>query len=145
MNGTLLLATIDDRVGWMLVHSLWQFFLIALGVGLALRIVGSDRATLRYTLLLIAMGTVTLSPVLTWIALPLPVLPVLASQTEPIPIGEPEVFPQDHGERTRNAPAAPLPDRPAGLTPWFDDLTPPAKVAALIDILADRRGGRVSC
>ncbi len=59
-------STWVDRFGWMLVHSLWQFALLAL-VAVALgRVLRRSPATTRYGALLAAMSLIVVAPVATW-------------------------------------------------------------------------------
>jgi len=64
------LEAIVERLGWVLVHSLWQFALVALIAGLAVRALRRNTAALRYGMLLVAMAAFTAAPVATWLLQP---------------------------------------------------------------------------
>ena len=60
-----------ERLGWVLIHSLWQFLLIALVVRLLERAVASRcGAALRYAAGLCGLAAMTTAPVVTWFVLP---------------------------------------------------------------------------
>ena len=74
MNAYSLSPMVVERLGWVLVHSLWQFAVIALLAGLTDRLLRRNSAALRYAVLGTAMiATVSLpivstesSPTETW-------------------------------------------------------------------------------
>lgn len=55
-----------ERLGWVLVHSLWQFTLIAFVAAIVVRLLGRRRAAARYAVLVGAMAVLVASPVATW-------------------------------------------------------------------------------
>ena len=55
-----------DRIGWVLVHSLWQFALVALLAVVLQRALGRCSAAVRYRALLAAMSTLVVVPLVTW-------------------------------------------------------------------------------
>jgi beta-lactamase regulating signal transducer with metallopeptidase domain/tetratricopeptide (TPR) repeat protein len=55
-----------ERLGWVLVHSLWQFTAVALLAGLTVLVLRRRSATLRYGLLVLAMAVSVAAPVATW-------------------------------------------------------------------------------
>lgn len=59
-----------ERLGWILVHSLWQFLLTAILVLVVLRFMKRSSAILRYAFLVFAMAACVVSPVATWFSLP---------------------------------------------------------------------------
>ena len=64
------LASRVDRLGWVLVHSLWQFALLML-VGFVLQCaLQRCSAVTRYWALLATMCTTIIAPVATWCLLP---------------------------------------------------------------------------
>ena len=65
-----LMPQIVERLGWLLVHSVWQFALIALAALLLERVMQRSSAAARYWVLLAALGTMLAAPVVTWFALP---------------------------------------------------------------------------
>lgn len=63
---------IVERLGWVLVHSLWQFALVAVLVGLTMRIMRKNSATRRYGVLIVALSLTVAVPVVTMFSLPAP-------------------------------------------------------------------------
>lgn len=63
-------ALFVERLGWVLLHSLWQFTLLALLAGSLLRLSQRHSATFRYTLLLMILGAMLLAPAVTFLSLP---------------------------------------------------------------------------
>ncbi|HET6880896.1 MAG TPA: carboxypeptidase regulatory-like domain-containing protein [Pirellulales bacterium] len=60
-----------ERLGWVLVHSLWQFLTIALVVRLFERtFAGRKSASLRYAAGLCGLSAITVAPLLTWFLIP---------------------------------------------------------------------------
>src|SRR5205085_6546119 len=59
-----------ERLGWVLVHSVWQFAFIALAALVLERIMRRCSAAARYGALLLALGAMAAAPVATWLALP---------------------------------------------------------------------------
>lgn len=59
-----------ERVGWLLIHSLWQFAACALLAWALDRLLRRHSASLRYGMLLSAMLLVVMAPVATWWKLP---------------------------------------------------------------------------
>lgn len=55
-----------DRVGWMLIHSLWQFTLVALLAALLQSVLKRRSAAARYAALLAAMLALVALPLATW-------------------------------------------------------------------------------
>jgi beta-lactamase regulating signal transducer with metallopeptidase domain len=67
---SLVSAATVERIGWLLVHSLWQFVTIAL-VALFLDLVLKRRtAALRYAMLLVGLLMMVTTPFVTWVMLP---------------------------------------------------------------------------
>ncbi len=63
-------TSVVERLGWVLVHSLWQFALVALVAGVAVRAMRRNSATARYGVLVSAMALLVVAPVATWMLLP---------------------------------------------------------------------------
>ena len=63
-------AAFVERLGWVLVHSVWQFALIALTALVLQRAMQRTSAATRYWVLLLALGTMLAAPVATWLAIP---------------------------------------------------------------------------
>lgn len=59
-----------ERLGWVLVHSLWQFALVALLVGITMRAMRKSSAKVRYVALIIALTLTVAAPVVTVCSLP---------------------------------------------------------------------------
>src|SRR5436305_15230856 len=63
-------AALIERLGWMLLHSVWQFALIALVVMVLERAMRRFSAGARYGVFLLALGAMTLAPAATWLVMP---------------------------------------------------------------------------
>ncbi len=59
-----------ERLGWVLVHSLWQFSLMALLVGVTVRALRRSSSSLRYGVLVVAMAVSVAAPTATWMLMP---------------------------------------------------------------------------
>lgn len=59
-----------DRLGWTLLHSTWQFLLIASAAAVVLRAMAHRSSTARYAAALMALALVLIVPAATWINLP---------------------------------------------------------------------------
>jgi beta-lactamase regulating signal transducer with metallopeptidase domain len=59
-----------ERLGWVLVHSLWQFALVAILAGIFLRARHRRLAATRYGVLVVAMAVLLTAPVATWLLQP---------------------------------------------------------------------------
>ena len=59
-----------DRIGWLLIHSLWEFTLIALVVAAVLRVMRRAPVNVRYGFLLLGGAMIVFAPVATWMLLP---------------------------------------------------------------------------
>jgi beta-lactamase regulating signal transducer with metallopeptidase domain len=70
---TTLLANLPvERLGWVLIHSLWQFLVIALVVRLLERaLAGRNGASARYFVGLCGLAAMTAAPVGTWLFIPI--------------------------------------------------------------------------
>ena len=64
------LSQIVERLGWVLVHSLWQFALIAMVSILAARVLHRDSSVLRYGLLVASMGFMVAASIVTYVVVP---------------------------------------------------------------------------
>ena len=56
-----------ERLGWVLVHSLWQFALVALLAGVARRAMRRSSSAARYGALVVAMTVMVVVPLATWL------------------------------------------------------------------------------
>src|SRR5207248_7114679 len=63
-------AAFVERLGWVLVHSVWQFALIALAALVLQRVMQRASSATRYWVLLLALVTMMVAPVATWLAIP---------------------------------------------------------------------------
>src|SRR4051794_16703568 len=63
-------AAFVERLGWVLVHSVWQFALIALAALVLQRVMQRASSATRYWVLLLALVTLMVAPVATWLAIP---------------------------------------------------------------------------
>src|SRR5689334_1881014 len=63
-------AAFVERLGWVLVHSVWQFAFIALAALVLQRVLQRASSATRYWLLLLALVTMVVAPVATWQAIP---------------------------------------------------------------------------
>src|SRR5687767_12339428 len=59
-----------ERLGWVLVHSLWQFAILAILAGVLVRALRRNSATARYNVLVITMALSVAAPVATWLLQP---------------------------------------------------------------------------
>lgn len=67
---SLISPDVVEGIGWLLVHSLWQFVVIAFLASSLDRILKRRTAVLRYATLLVGLMMIQAAPVVTWIALP---------------------------------------------------------------------------
>ena len=63
-------AAFIERLGWVLVHSVWQFAFIALAAMVLERVMRRCSSAARYGALLLALGVMAAAPVITWLAIP---------------------------------------------------------------------------
>jgi hypothetical protein len=68
MEGVRVDMAVLDRVGWVIVHSVWQFALIEGVARLQLRVMRRCSAAARYGGLLAAMSLVVVGPIGTWLS-----------------------------------------------------------------------------
>ena len=61
---------IIERLGWVLLHSLWQFTLIALLAGVAVRLLVRDSSAMKHGILCLAIVATIILPAVTWTLLP---------------------------------------------------------------------------
>lgn len=70
--------SLTERLGWCVLHFFWQGTLAALGLALLLRLCRRGTADLRHACCALALATMALAPVLTWMQL-------TPSHTPPVP------------------------------------------------------------
>lgn len=73
-----------DRIGWVLVHSLWQFALVALAAVALQLSLRRCSAVARYYWLLAAMSLLVAAPMATWFSLPSANIPTETATSAPI-------------------------------------------------------------
>ena len=56
-----------ERLGWVLVHSWWQFAAVAAVAGVVVRLLRRSSAAARYGVLVGVMGLMVAGPVATWV------------------------------------------------------------------------------
>lgn len=61
-----------EPLGWVLIHSLWQFAVIAIFAAVIVAILKGRSATTRYSVLVVAMVMMVVAPCATWMMLPQP-------------------------------------------------------------------------
>ena len=59
-----------EQIGWLLIHSVWQFTLIAISVSVVLRLFFLNRNAGRHATCLIGMGLIAVAPIVTYLMLP---------------------------------------------------------------------------
>ncbi len=64
-----------ERLGWVLIHSLWQLVLLAAAAFVVQRAMRRTSAAARYAALLALLGLVVAAPLITWSVLPTPAVP----------------------------------------------------------------------
>ncbi len=70
MNAFEVSAATIDRLGWVLVHSLWEFLLIGVAAVALRRALRRSSAETRYVTLLVAFAAIAVAPVATWLVCP---------------------------------------------------------------------------
>ncbi|MBL8819974.1 MAG: M56 family metallopeptidase [Planctomyces sp.] len=76
-----------ERLGWMLVHSLWQLAIIAILAAVLLRLLRSRSAQMRYAVSVAMLSLIAAGPVVTWCMISVePVTPIsLRADERPVP------------------------------------------------------------
>ena len=113
-----------QRLGWVLIHFLWQGTVIAILLGGFLRLASGLTSQARYLVIAASLALCGLSPIVTWSVLsPTTVAPVTASA----PLGSPLPVPTSSGEEpTLASPMVPtrgLPPVPAARPSLFSSLS----------------------
>ncbi len=109
------MSPITERLGWVLIHSLWQFCLLSAIAFAFQRILRRARPEIRYAGLLCALGLVLIVPLTTWTlqSEPSAAAQTATSESAGGSIGPPEVLPQDRDDRRssvgRNSPQIVVP------------------------------------
>ena len=70
MNIAFVSTVLVDRIGWLLIHSLWQFTLVAFAVMVILRMMRRSTAAVRYWTCVAAMAATVIILAATWQFLP---------------------------------------------------------------------------
>jgi beta-lactamase regulating signal transducer with metallopeptidase domain len=102
-----------ERIGWTLVHSLWQFTLLSLAAIVLQRLLTGRAATTRYATLLVAMSMMVAAPLATWFSLGPADAPLSAAALNSVE-NRPSAVPSQRGDAATAAPA-PVAESPAGL------------------------------
>ena len=55
-----------ERLGWILIHSLWQFTLVALVAVVVMRLMRRRNASIRYVVLMFVMSAAVILSIVTW-------------------------------------------------------------------------------
>ncbi|MEM9656816.1 MAG: M56 family metallopeptidase, partial [Planctomycetota bacterium] len=84
MNLSFLPESLVTQIGWLLVHSVWQFTLIVIVVTALLRWLPQSSAAVRYGLSLAGLTAVLLAPAVTWVLLPATAPPPLSVAQRPL-------------------------------------------------------------
>ena len=105
-----------ERLGWVLIHSLWQFALAALIVGVIICVLRRRSAALRYGALVCVLATSLLVPLATWLLLPQDFAPPsahadLATDAFVEPLADPDVA-RFEGKQ-QEIPVSAMPDKVA--------------------------------
>jgi beta-lactamase regulating signal transducer with metallopeptidase domain/WD40 repeat protein len=108
-----------ERLGWVLVHSLWQFAAVALLAGLTVLVFRRRTATLRYGLLVLAMAVSVAAPVATWFLVEIDESPELLSGRD-----SPIIEPASDQAVDPGFDASPFVDDPLAFDPVLDDSIP---------------------
>lgn len=78
-----------EKLGWCLLHSLWQVALVGIVLKVALDLIGHRSARARYNLAFVALLCCMLAPVITWSVLATPERPVSVAKAAPPVLSEP--------------------------------------------------------
>jgi internalin A len=121
-------AAIIERLGWVLVHSVWQLALIAMAALVLQRAMRRASAAMRYWVLLLVLGAMLATPIATWLTIPHEgtVAEVSAASNESV--ARPE--PSDVSETTESDRVS-TPPLPITTTPLFQA---PAAAAPLENV-----------
>jgi beta-lactamase regulating signal transducer with metallopeptidase domain/HEAT repeat protein len=103
-------GTVVERLGWVLVHSLWQFALVALLAEVAVRSMRRCSAASRYSTLLVAMTVMVGAAAATCIFLPIDTPDRSLSQAAPNPA------PESAAPNVNSADKLPLPNNSVSAT-----------------------------
>jgi beta-lactamase regulating signal transducer with metallopeptidase domain len=112
-----------EQVGWLLIHSVWQFAAVALLALVVDRCLRRAAATARYAMLLTAMLLIVLAPLCTW-----PFLPSarneVASPIAQAPVAVPDVA-EPH-ELSGDGEIVLVDEEPVGMLPSTTNHVPPS-------------------
>jgi beta-lactamase regulating signal transducer with metallopeptidase domain/protocatechuate 3,4-dioxygenase beta subunit len=107
-------STWVERIGWVLVHSLWQFILLAILAVVLQRALARRTAATRYRALLAAMLVMVASPVVTWFSLsPTDGPPPAVAKLDPIETPDHAAPSQHNSDRTYMTTSLPPAESPA--------------------------------
>jgi bla regulator protein BlaR1 len=77
---------IVQKLGWTLLHFVWQAAVVALLLATLLKLLRKSTANLRYIIACMALGLIVLLPVITIQLVPVSA-PHMAAHIEPVPAG----------------------------------------------------------
>lgn len=109
MSASIMQSAWVEQIGWVLIHSLWQFILLAVLAILLQWTLRRQTATARYRALLTTMLILAATPVVTWFSLQPADVPAVAAQS--LPVATTESLPVSHHADN----PMPMADPPAAL------------------------------
>lgn len=112
-----------ERLGWILLHSVWQFLAVAVLAGVALRLLARASSSARYFALTLALAVAVLLPVATWFRL----------ASEPAGSSAPGITLPNDRHALPESPS-PLPSTGPARTPGFSQSFPQSAVEADVSI-----------
>ena len=120
----ILFSPLAARLGWMLLHSIWQLALVAAAVGVLIRI-GRFSAGVRYAVACLGMAAMVVAPTVTFLSVEIPEGGIAAPEADPAIIADTAVIETEAGQP---APASRTPE--TGAQPGRVEavvMTPPAE------------------
>jgi len=118
-----------ERLGWVLVHSIWQFAVIALLATVAARVLCRTSSALRYGVLVATLGFMVATTVVTWVVMPVYANVTMASREASAS--------QTPGERQDVSPPITVPDTVATTEFSPDENTRWADASPLANAISD--------
>src|SRR6185295_13165722 len=95
-----------ESIGWLLVHSLWQFAAIAIVAAALLWLLRRASAQMRYWCGLLALCAMVAAPLTTWSHLPLRISPRKSGWPIAAEVASEQTDPATAGERQARSPLA---------------------------------------
>src|SRR5437773_8717160 len=112
-------SSLVESIGWLLVHSLWQFAAIGLVAAALLWLLRRASAETRYWSSLIALCAIVTTPLITWCYLPMRISPGLSGMRTTAEIAPPEGKSIDRRE-TQSQPLLVVEPDPAAVQPRIE-------------------------